>query len=152
MFNIFKKKPVLNPGYPVVEGRDEMTTEWSIAPSVPFNRRFENSSLVFWRPGITAWILIWDNPKGESVDTRLSALRARRSSEAFDEKESRSQSTSHYSYRLNEEADDKRVAALYAFAFSDVGHVQVSVYFDKEADLSIAEALCMSIEAVPAQP
>jgi hypothetical protein len=149
MFNIFKKKATLHPDYPVVEGQYEMTAEWIIAPPMPFNRRFEDKSLVIWRPGITAWINIWDNPKGESVEIRLEALKSRRSPEAFSEKESRRQGVTHYSYRLNEEGDDKRVAALCAFAFSDVGHVQISIYFDREADLSVGEALYKSIESVP---
>jgi hypothetical protein len=36
---------------------------------------------------------------------------------------------------LSEDEGDKRVAALYCFAFGVGGHVQMAIYFDKEDNL-----------------
>ena len=49
---------MLNPQFPIVEGRYQMTGEWSIALPGQFNRRIENQDLVIWRPGFTIWLAI----------------------------------------------------------------------------------------------
>lgn len=141
MFGLFKKKSGLLADYPVVEGRYDMTPAWSIALPLPFNRRFEDGSLVLWRPGITAWIIVWGNDHGESVEARMQALKARRAPEAFDERSFTDAGVGYQCYRLHEPADDRRVAAAYAFAFSQQGHVQMAVYFESEDTWPIAESL-----------
>ncbi len=149
MFGRFRKKPQLHPDYPVVEGRYDMTPEWAIELPLPFNRRFEENNLVLWRPGITAWIVVWGNDQNASVEARLSALKSRRSPDAFGPQEFSRDGVGYHFYRLLEAADDARVAAGYAFAFGPAGHVQMAVYFDNESDLPIAEALWRGIRPCP---
>lgn len=141
MFGLFKKKPQLLADYPVVQGHYDMTPEWSIELPMPFNRRFEDCSLVLWRPGITAWIVVWGNDQAEPVEVRMRALKARRAPQAFDEQAFTRDGVGYQLYRLHESADDGRTAAAYTFAFSDAGHVQMAVYFDNEADLPVVESL-----------
>ena len=50
----------LNPHFPVVTGRHQLTAEWSIDLPGEFNRRIDDGDLVFWRPGITAFVAIWN--------------------------------------------------------------------------------------------
>lgn len=151
MFGLFKKKPVLRADYPVVDGCYAMTEDWSIQLPLPFNRRFEEGSLVLWRPGVTAWIMAWGNDHGESVDARMRAQKARRAPAAFDERAFTADGVGYQFYRLQEQADDDRVAAAYAFAFSDAGHVQMAIYFDREDDLPVAESLWKGLQAIKAR-
>jgi hypothetical protein len=57
---------MLHPEFPVIEGRYQMTPDWAVTLPQPFNQRFEDDSLVFWRPGITVWTIVWGNDKNES--------------------------------------------------------------------------------------
>jgi lipopolysaccharide/colanic/teichoic acid biosynthesis glycosyltransferase len=40
-----------------------MTPEWALVLPEKFNRRIEDGSMVFWRPGLTVWINVWGNDK-----------------------------------------------------------------------------------------
>ena len=51
----------LHPDFPVAEDNYQMTDEWSLTLPLPFNRRFEEGSLVIWRPRLTFWINVWGN-------------------------------------------------------------------------------------------
>lgn len=136
-----KKKVELHPDYPVVEGLHEMTANWSVVLPLPFNRRIEDGNLVLWRPGITAWIVVWGNDHNETVEARMQALKARRSPQAFGVQEFFQRDIGYCMYRVAEPADDQRVATFQCFAFAASGHVQMAVYFDSEDDLPTAEGL-----------
>src|SRR6266404_4557255 len=116
-----------------------MTDEWEIFLPLPFCRRFEDGALVLWRHGITAWIRVWNNDKGDSKEKRLSRIKRDRSRTAFNEVEERGDGVLRYAYRLVEENAD--AAGLYCFAISNDGHVQMAVYFDREGNLPLAEGL-----------
>ena len=103
------------------------------------------SSLVLWRPGLTAWITVWDNKHNESSELRKSELLQRRAPEAFAEKGATRDGVLFHMYRLAEPSGDKRVAALYGYAFGADGHVQMSLYFDEEKDAVVAESICLSV-------
>src|SRR5215831_11969091 len=142
----------LHPDFPIVEGHYRMTTEWVIVLPSKFNRRIEDGDLVLWHPGFTAWIVVWGNDKNQSKEKRLEELKQDRSPQSFDAKEHLKGPTLYYTYRLQEQAEDKRVPALYCFAFSDTSHVQMSLYFDKESDVSVAESLCLNLKYEPRKP
>jgi len=38
-----------------------ITQNWSVDIDDSFNRRVDDGSLVFWKPGLTAWINCWGN-------------------------------------------------------------------------------------------
>lgn len=135
----------LNPDFPIVEGPYRLTKEWNISIPEAMNRRIEDGYMVFWRPGLTAWIAIWDPKKGESAVERLKWLKETASKDAFDRKEVMRGGATYFSYRLKEETDDKRVPALYCNTVGPRGdHVHMAVYFDAEKDLSKARAICES--------
>ena len=136
-----ESEPELNPKFPIVEGKYQMTEDWSISLPGKFNRRFEDGSLVIWRPGITAWIVIWGNDDKESAQERLKAIRTDIDPAAFDFEEKADGSILRFAYRLNEKRDGAVVYALYSFAFSETGHVQMAVYFDSESDLETAKSM-----------
>ncbi len=133
------------PNFPVVSGEYQMTKDWSITLPGKFKRRFEDGALVLWQPGLTAWVIVWGNNHAETVATRLAQIRADVSNHAYEIVQDEGSETITYSYRLNEQSLDCRVAAFYGFAIGKDGHVQIAVYFDKESTLPIAQSLLRSL-------
>jgi hypothetical protein len=109
-----------------------------------YARRIEDGSLVLWRPGITLWITAWGNDRGESQASRVAAMTSDISTSARDIAKTIVDGVTRISYRLTEAGQD----ALYAFAFSDPGHLQMAIYFDDAADAATALAIAQSITAL----
>lgn len=122
-----------------------MTRDWSLNLPQNFNRRFEDDSLVFWKPGITIWTLIWNNDKSESAKDRLAEIKGDSSPNAFDAVTETGGGILRYAYRLKENSEDLRQAAFYCFAIGREGHVQMAVYFDSPDDLAMAESIWRSL-------
>ena len=137
---------MLNPRFPIVEGRYHLTDTWSVELPDKFNRRVEDGDLVLWRPGMTIFIAIWNNDRSESVAERSAWLRADTAPGAYDVVEEDLGTWRRFAYRLREESDDNRVPALYAFSIVEDSHVQLAVYFDEEHDASIALSLWRSLQ------
>ena len=122
-----------------------MTSDWAVTLPGQFNRRIEDRSLVFWRPGITAWIIAWNNDKAQSQQERLDWLRRDTSPEAFDYEVLTDGGVMRFAYRLTEPREEGVVHALYAFAIGVNGHIQMAIYFDSENDLELARGIWKSI-------
>lgn len=140
-----KQKKGLHPKFPVVSGIYQMTANWAIALPVELNRRIEDDALVLWRPGLTAWVIVWNNDHDESAEKRMTQLRRDVSAQAYDLVEEADGELLRLGYRLDEESDDGRVAGLNTFVVGVSGHVQMSVYFDDEADEPHALAMFRGI-------
>lgn len=132
--------------FPIVEGHYQMTEEWSVTLPKPMKRRFEEESLVLWRKGFTIWTIVWGNDEERSQADTLEWLRENMSETAFDLSVQQDRGLTRFSYRLNEERGEGLVYALYVFAIADIGHVQMAIYFDEEADLDEARAIGKSLE------
>jgi hypothetical protein len=138
---------MLHPDYPVINGRYQMTPDWALTLPVPVNRRFEDGSLVLWRPGLTMWVNVWGNNKFESRESRLQWIREDTSPDAFEAEVIDTGEHIQYGYRLTEDRDESVVHAFYGFAIGASGHVQVAIYFDVERDLELAKTIWKSIVA-----
>lgn len=136
---------MLHPDFPIIEGRYQMTKEWSVTLPEKFNRRIEDGDLVIWRPGVTLWIAVWGNDKNESANVRLKTIRDGISPKAFDIQTSQKSHILHLSYRLKEGKDQGAVPAYYCFAVGDTGHVQMAIYLDSEQDAKSAQTICGSL-------
>jgi hypothetical protein len=134
-------EPTLNPKFLVVEGKYPMTKEWSISLPGKFNRRFEDKSLVIWRPGITAWIVIWNNDKKESAQERCKAIHKNIDSEAFALDERMDGAILRFAYRLTEKREAGVVHALYSFAFFPRPDMSKWLYTLTRSDLDTAKAM-----------
>ena len=136
----------LHPDFPVVSGPFGITEDWSGTAAEPVNRRFDRDegALVLWRPGLTAWLTVWGTD-GQSPDARLAELRRDASPDAYGHRHWSAGALRYFTYRLAERSDDDRRPALYGFVVGAPGHVQLSVYFDTEDDLSPATALVEGI-------
>jgi len=138
----------LNPHFPVVTGRHQLTAEWSIDLPGEFNRRIDDGDLVFWRPGITAFVAIWNNDNAESIGARLAWLRGDMNPEAFDIVQEDLVDAQRFAYRLREDSEDSEensMPALYAFTVVEDSHLQLAVYFDDEHDVEVALRLWRSV-------
>lgn len=134
----------LHPEFPIVSGHYRITKEWSLNLPIELNRRVEDGSLVLWRPEFTLWLEAWGNNKSESQKARLKWLKEATTPAAYDVKEKLSNGVLRFSYRLAEQAEDKRQPAFYCFAIGSNGHLQMVFYFDKEESISTAERICES--------
>ena len=145
-----KGNKMLHPDFPVVVGTYKMTNEWSVTLPGKFNRRIENNDLVIWRPGMTLWIAIWGNDKGETKESRLNRIMNDMSPKALEVKTTTSSSILRLSYRLKEEEEQGAVAAFYCFAIGKTGQVEMAIYLDNESDVKNAQAILESLIEVNA--
>lgn len=143
--------PALNPQFPVVNGDHELTAHWLLTTPEPMNFRIDqdagSSRAVFWRPGLTAMLTPWGNPRSDTSAERLQQVRGHVSPHGFDHAEWSENDVHYLTYRLAEGAEDGRLPALYGFAVSSAGHVQLAVYFDSGDDLASAQALVRSVKS-----
>lgn len=118
-------------GIRVVQGRYNIDKIWRIDLPTPFRQRMEDRSCVLWRPGLTLWI------HGFSGATSVAELRAQMSPAAYDVRVDGQRLT----YRLREDTGDAGAPSLYAFIVGRSGHLQLGVYFDREADVAAARSI-----------
>jgi hypothetical protein len=131
----------MHPHYPVFEGHYQMTQDWSVILPTQFNRRFEEDSLVFWRPGFTMWVSVWGIEDNQSREERLILFQRDISPEAYDFEECHEDKRWQLSYRLKEDMEDERCPALYCFILGEQGDILMSIYFDDDADLLMAKQI-----------
>jgi len=136
--------------FPLLIGRIALTPDCSLRLPLAFKQRMEDGDMVLWRPGFTIWLCAWKNDAGETIATRKAHVAATSSRDKFDEREFEEAGRLYYSYRLNEESNDERAPALYAFSFAHDGHLQLSFYFDREMDAELAYDIFTSVNADPA--
>ena len=137
----------MHPDFPIVEDLQHITDDWAVTLPEPFNRRVEDGNLIFWRPGLTIYVVVWGNDSRQSPRERLARIWADRSPDAFDILEESSDGMLRDSYRLTEDrGTEPDVHALYGFVIGQDGHVQMAAYCDNEAELSIAKAIWRSFE------
>ena len=135
--------------HPYLTGRISLDDQWSLELPFVCQQRFEENQMVLWRPGFTIWLSIWGNDTGESTETRMSKLSAAASAGKTNEKSSTNDGFTYYQYRIDEPSNDDRVPAFQGFAFGQNGHVQMSTYFDHEAESVLAETILASTNLSP---
>lgn len=137
------------PRFPVVSGDYAMTNDWSVTLPGEFFRRFEDDSLVLWRPAHTVWTLVWGLPQDVSRSAQVASLVKRRATEATELEVHETADRHRISYRLDEEQDGATVHALYGFVVSDRGYVQMAQYLDILEDLERAREILQSVREAP---
>ena len=123
----------LHPDYPIITGSDQMTDEWTLLLPEKFNRRFEDGSLVVWRPELTFWITIWGNDRGQSADERLASILETANDLRSEQQIDRSTGLVRLTYELPEKDASRRkpvYTSISGYVIGPTGHVQMSAYFD----------------------
>lgn len=121
------------PAFPIVQGDYALTATWMIHLPEQFARRVEDGSLVLWRPGLTVWMVAWNNDHDESRAERLAWIKEPASPIRFAEQESCAGDVTRFCSRMSTENEDGPVEALHAFVINDEGQLQLAVYFDDPA-------------------
>ena len=138
----------LHPDFPVIEGNYQMTDEWSVTLPVPFNRRFEESSLVIWRPRLTFWIAVWGNDDNKTPEERIDWILEDANDDRSNERVERSGGIARLTYELPEEDPEHNPAwytSISGYVISDQGHVQISAYCDDGAALQMGYDVIRSV-------
>ena len=136
---------MLHPGFPVLEGYQQISSSWAITLPCRFNRRIEDGSLVLWRPGTTIWLNVYGNDRDETKEARLEWIRNEMSPSATKVETEDAANITHFSYLLKEKRDNRSVHALYAYAISSKGHAQTSIYFEDVYVLRLAKQIARSL-------
>lgn len=146
--SLISGEPLLHPKYPIISGKYKITKEWSIDLPGKFNKRFEDDSLVIWKPRFTMWIIVWNNNKNLNPFDQLEIVRQSKSNKAYDLIEIREPNTYRYGYKLDEwrEEEKRTVYAFYGYVSGRDGYTQIAFYYDNKADFEIAKKIWLSIE------
>ncbi len=136
---------MMNPNYPVLEGYQALTLEWSLFLPARFNRRIEDGDLYIWKPGLTLVLAAWGNTHSETAAERAAQIRREASPGAYDLRQEEIDGLLYFSYRLPENSEDKRVDALYAFVLAVSRQLQAACYFDDESTCDLARRVLRSV-------
>ena len=136
--------PDLHPRYPVVEGDYQLTAHWALTLPQPCNRRFEDGSMVLWRPGFTVHVVAWDNTTNASIAERMEQLDASVSLDATDRQDFENPDMRRVTYRLVEDGQ----ASLNAFVVSAPAQLLASMYFDDDDGEALAKQVAESLRSV----
>jgi hypothetical protein len=143
-----KPDPGLHPGFPIIEGDQQLTANWALVLPARFNRRMEDGSLVIWRPGLTFRINVWGNDNKESVDARRAWILAEADPKRRREQTQRSGTLVRVTYELTEEDPEhspRRFTSISGYVISPVGHVQITAYCDDSAALATGYQVIRSV-------
>lgn len=125
-----------------------MTKAWLVTLPVQFERRFEDDSLVIWRPGLTFWIDVWNNDNHERAEERMNWILEAASPERMEERVLRGARGVRLSYELDQRDADPSTPchrSLSAYVIAEAGYVQISAYCDDPDALALAYAVVGSV-------
>lgn len=88
---------------------------------------------MLWRPVLTLWLRS-EEVSATSLEDRLNELRGEISADASELRSEQRGELAWLTYRLQEDANDGRAAALYAFVVGRLGDLRIAAYFDREDD------------------
>jgi len=133
----------------VVTGDYQLIETWRVMLPDQFNRRFEDDSLVLWRPQLTFWVVAWGNDRASSMEARLASILSAASPHRAAEQIERTSSLIRLTYELPEE-DPSRSPSAYtsisAYVIGPTGHLQISAYFDSSAARTVAYQVIHSVQ------
>lgn len=118
--------------FPQTQGRYPMTDLWSIdLGELEFRRRFEEGSLVLWRPGLTMWSHIYGYPpRAEAAEHQRPP--GARVLEA---------GTGRFGYVFLEVEQGQQRWSLQGWVFGPEDQVMMACSFDREEDVELATRL-----------
>lgn len=137
---------MLDPDYHVITGAYRMEQNWSIDLPYRFNKRNEKDRVVIWRPGFTIKINFRDNDRAETIEKRLTRIKEKVPSEAFDIKAGHENEIVRFEYRITAKKGSSGFHELHGFVIGDVSHVEMVFSFERESDLEIARGIWLSVK------
>jgi len=137
---------MLDPDYHVIRGTYRMEQNWSIDLPHRFNKRNEKDCLIIWKPGFTVQINFRDNDLSETIEKRLTRIKEKVPSEAFDIQTGHENEIARFSYRVTVKKDNLSSHELYGFVVGDVSHVEMVFFFERESDFEMARGIWMGVK------
>lgn len=126
----------------------QISSNWWISVDQMYRDRFDDGSLVLWRPERTIWINIWDDAARGTPRQRLDARIRDRSPDAIDLFEHDDGGLLRFGYRLEEpEEEGGTRIGVYSITVGPSSTVQMACYFDLEEDERWAEAVSRSLSS-----
>ena len=133
---------------PDAEGDATLNESWSAHFAERFRRRIDKNQMVIGRPGLTFWMDSYD-----THDMSASSVRSKFDSDlppgAYDVVREEDAESWRTLLRVDSRIKDGRRPALHGTIWSRGHLLQVSAYFDDEADLATAMAVIRSIRSRP---
>lgn len=123
--------------------RRKLNERWTIGIDASFQKREENGSLVYWRPGSTIWIDVWNTSigRGEAVEGMKQQASADRK-ELYEQDDG---TILRYGYSLVEQQGASRRYAIYGLTATQGELVQMAVYVDRPEDQAWAAKVAQSL-------
>lgn len=132
--------------FPLVSGVYQMTKTWAIdLEDKQYRRRFEDGTLVIWRPGITMWINVYGYPPNEPINIFIEQTRNRKDLPPG-AKVITSSEENYFAYFFKEVESGETRYSLQTFTFGPDGHILMAIYFDHENDLDLAKKLMYGLK------
>lgn len=131
--------------FPEVNGRYQITSEWSIYLEDRYLRRIEEESLIIWKNGLTIYINIWDLYKNSKQET-LKWIKEDSCQNCIKKYEFVRNKYLCYGFLLEEDINNDKRWALYVFTIANLGYVQMAIYFDNKEELEVAKNIWNTLE------
>jgi hypothetical protein len=123
-----------------------ITEEWTFEIDDTFKHRIdEESNLVFWKPGRTVYLIVWNRPQQETKEQTLAWIKAESDPNPLLRIESGTVNHLRYGYLLQEHDNGRKYFAFYGFSIADTSCVQSAFYYDDQTDLEWAKATWLSL-------
>jgi len=136
----------LDPDYHVITGTYRMEQNWSIDLSYRFNKRIEKDYLVIWKPGFKIQISFTDNDRSEKTEKRLTRIKEKVPSQAFDVQTDRENEIVRFAYRIIAKKGGSNIQEFHGFVIGDDSHVEMAFSFERESDLETARGIWLSVK------
>ena len=124
--------------HPVDRGLVQITADWSFEVLERMCRRYDDGSLVIWKPGFTIWMnsySIDDDPKEKIIDNIIKT----KSAESTDFKEVEVGGLTKLRYHLEERNGPEVQCSYYFFGITNDNYLQMSLYYDSDEELEQIE-------------
>jgi hypothetical protein len=130
--------------------RQQLTPQWSIELQDGFQRRREDSHIVFWTAGITIGVVVFSYSGAKEQAALLANLRAKAQAEELEIIEEQEGAVIRFgTLRLEAITPKHTRLALHAFSTAENGCAQTSFYLDSATDLQQALKIWQSVSFTP---
>jgi hypothetical protein len=137
--------------FPTIDGAYRLSADWEIALPGEFQRRFDDTTLVLWRPGLTARLDIRMNDRDEPKEVRVRRVQEGRPAGALDVTTETNGALIRYAFRVREAGGgDVSRSTLHGVVVGNSGLVELTVSFDVESNLATAQGLWRGLREVEA--
>ncbi|HOA21043.1 MAG TPA: hypothetical protein PKL82_00970 [Anaerolineaceae bacterium] len=132
--------------------KQQLTPQWAINLPDGFQRRKEDTHIVFWTEGITIGVAVFSYSGAKERAALLANLRAKAQAEELEIIEEQAEQLIRFGSMQLEAITPKHTRlALHAFSMAENGCAQTSFYLDNAADLPQALKIWQNLVYTPTE-